>query len=291
MSDKIKPGYLISVLSVIGLITLLACKSADEIEIDAGRQGNSSAVSKKRETTIRNVTKETVYYTIEKIGSSDPSEERVLEVGSIDRFPAAFDIQIEFLQDGEVVSYRLEAGTPYSFRYNEYDQLELYEGSHGRSDAEDLAPWVPTPMEVVERMLELAEVNSETVLYDLGCGDGRIVIEAAKKFGARGIGVDIDPVRIDESVKNAKKEGVEHLVKFILGDAMKIDFSKATVVTIYLLPESNEILRPLFEKQLRNGVFVITHNYIIPGWEDKEVNFETIVAEDGEEHDIYLYKK
>ena len=280
-----------SFLLVFVLIPLLMCKSADNIEIEAGSQGNSAAISGKTETTIRNVTKEAVYYTVEKIGSPDSPEERSLEVGAIDRFPGMYEIEVTFVQAGEFVTYSLDVGMPYSFRYNEIDQLELYEGSHGRSDAEDLAPWVPTPMAVVDRMMEMAEVDSETVLYDLGCGDGRIVIEAAKRFGARGIGVDIDPVRIDESEKNAKKEGVEHLVEFILGDVMKIDFSRATVVAIYLLPESNELLRPLFEKQLRKGAFVVTHNYDIPGWEDYEEDFDTVVAKEGEEHDIYLYRK
>ena len=196
-----------SFLLVFVLIPLLMCKSADNIEIEAGSQGNSAAISGKTETTIRNVTTETVYYTVEKIGSPDSPEERSLEVGAIDRFPGMYEIEVTFVQAGEFVTYSLDVGMPYSFRYNEIDQLELYEGSHGRSDAEDLAPWVPTPMGVVDRMLEMAEVDSETVLYDLGCGDGRIVIEAAKRFGARGIGVDIDPVRIDESEKKCKKRG------------------------------------------------------------------------------------
>jgi len=286
-------GHKVSKLSLllIVLIPFLMCKSADNIAIEAGAKGNSPAMSGQKETTIRNVTKETVYYTVERIGSADPPEERSLKVGAIDRFPDTYAIDVSFMQDGEVISYRLDIGTPYSFRYNEYDQLELYEGSHGRADAEDLAPWVPTPMSVVERMLEMAEVNSESVLYDLGCGDGRIVIEAAKRYGSRGVGVDIDPVRIDESEENARKEGVDHLVNFILGDVMKIDFSGATVVAIYLLPESNELLRPLLEKHLRNGTLVVTHNYDIPGWENKEVDFDTVVADDGDAHDIYLYKK
>jgi SAM-dependent methyltransferase len=291
MKNTIGLGLLRLFLLVVIMSPFMMCKSADNIEIEAGTQGNSAAISGKTETTIRNVTKETVYYTVTKIGSPDSPEERALEVGAIDRFPGTYEIEVAFMQAGEIVTYSLDVGMPYSFRYNEIDLLELYEGSHGRSDAEDLAPWVPTPMAVVDRMLEMAEVDAETVLYDLGCGDGRIVIEAAKRFGARGVGVDIDPVRIGESEKNAKEEGVEHLVEFILGDVMKIDFSRATVVTIYLLPESNELLRPLFEKQLRKGAFVVTHNYDIPGWEDNELDFDSVVTDDGEEHDIYLYRK
>jgi len=117
------------------------------------------------------------------------------------------------------------------------------------------------------------------------------VVQAAKKYGARGVGIDIDPIRIEESNENAKSGGVESLVDFRLGDVMKVDLSKATVITIYLLPESNEVLRPLLEKFLKEGTFVVSHNYYIPGWSDKEITLETVYTDDGEEHDIYLYKR
>ncbi len=243
------------------------------------------------ETTIRNVTEETVYYTVEYVGKAGEPEERILEVGDIDRFSGTFDIDVTFIKDGEPETYNLDGGMPYSFRYDENDFLELYEGSHGREDAEDLAPFVPTPMVVVERMLELAEVNAQSVLYDLGCGDGRIVVHAAKKYGARGVGIDIDPIRIEESNANAKEEDVESLVEFRLGDVMKVDLSEATVITIYLLPESNEILRPLLEKFLKEGTLVVSHNYYIPGWSEKEITVDTVYTDDGEEHDIFLYKR
>jgi len=255
----------------------------------AGKSPQNRKIEK--ETTIRNVTEEAVFYTVEYVGRADEPEERILEVGAINRFPATYDIDVTFVKDGEPETYNLDGGMPYSFRYDEDDLLELYEGSHGREDAEDLAPFVPTPMVVVERMLELGEVNAQSVLYDLGCGDGRIVIQAAKKYGARSVGIDIDPVRIEESMANAKKEGVESLVEFRLGDVMKVDFSEATVLTLYLLPESNEILRPLLEKLLKQGTFVVSHNYYIPGWSEKEITVDTVYTDDGEEHDIYLYKK
>jgi len=92
-------------------------------------------------------------------------------------------------------------------------------------------------------------------------------------------------------LKNAEKEGVGPLVEFILGDVMKIDFSKATVVAIYLLPESNELLRPLFDEHLRDGALVVSHNYAIPGWQDKEQAHETKGTGDGDEHHLYLYRK
>ena len=116
-----------------------------------------------------------------------------------------------------------------------------------------LAPYVPTPQDVVDRMLALANVTASDVVYDLGCGDGRIVVTAAKKFGARGIGVDFDPERIKESQANAKAAGVEHLVTFKLQDAMTVDVSPATVVTLYLLSSSNTKLRPILTRQLKPG--------------------------------------
>ncbi|UCC41685.1 MAG: class I SAM-dependent methyltransferase [Candidatus Aminicenantes bacterium] len=200
-------------------------------------------------------------------------------------------MDISFQRDEETISYQLDSGMPYSFRYNENDELELYEGSHGREDAPDLAPFVPTPMAVVEKMLQMANIDKNDVLYDLGCGDGRIVITAAERYGIRGVGIDIDPQRIKEANAAAKMAGVENLVKFRLQDVMTVDFSEATVLALYLLEESNELLRPLFERYLRPGTYVVSHNYPIPGWEEKEIHFASLMAEDNEEHDIYLYRR
>ncbi|MBN1223908.1 MAG: class I SAM-dependent methyltransferase [Candidatus Aminicenantes bacterium] len=185
----------------------------------------------------------------------------------------------------------LKPGTPYAFRYDEKNLINLYEGSHGRKDAPDLAPYLGTPMVVVDKMLELARVDGSDIVYDLGCGDGRIVITAAEKYGARGVGIDIDPQRIKESEEGARAVGVEDLVKFYLGDAMKLDVSEATVVALYLLPESNAILRPKFEKELKPGTTVITHNYRIPGWGDKEIDSVALEDERGGNHTVFLYKK
>lgn len=251
----------------------------------------SETVQKKKVTTIRNVIDKTVHYTIKPYSSADGPMEKILKVGAIDRFPGDVSMKITFYRDGNMISYLLDPGMPYSFRYNENDELELYDGSHGRVDAPDLAPYVPTPMIVVERMLELAKLDKHDVLFDLGCGDGRIVITAARKYGARGVGIDIDPQRIKESNANAKMAGVEELVEFQLKDATKADFSKATVVTLYLLEESNALLRPILEKQLKPGTYVISHNYSIAGWEKKEIDFVSIKTVDGDEHDIYLYRK
>lgn len=141
-----------------------------------------------------------------------------------------------------------------------------------QEQGESLAPFVPTPQAVVDRMLELAEVTKDDIVYDLGCGDGRIVITAAKKYGARGVGLDFNPQRIAESKTNAQKEGVKDLVEFILQDAMAADVSKATVVTLYLLSSSNMKLRPLLTKQLQPGARIVSHAFSMGDWEADKID-------------------
>jgi SAM-dependent methyltransferase len=121
--------------------------------------------------------------------------------------------------------------------------------------------YVPTRHEVVDAMLELGNVRSGDVVYDLGCGDGRIVIAAAKKFGTLGVGIDIDPQRIREANANAKKAGVEHLVTFKVADLFETDISDATVVMLYLWPELNQRLKPKLFKELRAGSRVVSHDF------------------------------
>lgn len=129
-----------------------------------------------------------------------------------------------------------------------------------------LAPYVPTPQDVAERMLELAAVTKDDVVYDLGSGDGRLVITAAKKYGARGVGIDIDPERIAESRANAKKAGVEALVEFRQQDALQADVSDATVVTLYLLSFANLKLRPILTRQLKPGARIVSHQFAMGDW-------------------------
>lgn len=121
--------------------------------------------------------------------------------------------------------------------------------------------YVPTPHEIVDRMLDVARVRPGDVVYDLGCGDGRMVIAAAKKFGTRGFGVDLDPRRIREARANANAAGVEDLVKFEVGDMFKTDISEATVVMLYLLPELNRRLRPKLFAELEPGARVVSHDF------------------------------
>jgi ribosomal protein L11 methylase PrmA len=131
-------------------------------------------------------------------------------------------------------------------------------------------------------------VGPKDVVYDLGCGDGRIVIAAARKYGARGVGVDIDPLRINESIANARKAGVEKLVTFKLQDAMQADVSDATVVTLYLLSFANVQLRPMLEKQLKPGARIVSHNFGMGAWEPDEV--DTFIDASGGTRTLYLWR-
>ncbi len=151
-----------------------------------------------------------------------------------------------------------------------------------------LAPYVQTPPDVVERMLALAKVGPNDVVYDLGCGDGRLVITAAKRYGARGVGVDFDLDRVKESQANAKLAGVESLVEFRQQDALTVDVSPATVVTLYLLSESNLRLRPTLTKVLQPGSRVVSHQFGMGDWEAEKK--ETLTDSEGAEHILYLWR-
>jgi SAM-dependent methyltransferase len=143
----------------------------------------------------------------------------------------------------------------------------------GRSDLPERAPdvpYVPTPQHVVDAMLELAGVKPGDVLYDLGSGDGRIVVTAAQRFGVRGVGIDINPERIQEAEANAKVAGVEQLTDFRQEDLFKADFGEATVVTMYLLPSVNNRLRPKL-LDLKPGTRIVSHAFDIEGWEPDRV--------------------
>ena len=274
------------VLTVLAL-TLPACARREPAA--ASLSGQSAADLRLRETTVRNVTDHAIIYRIYPAGKPEAAETREIGPGTIDRFRTAGALEIEFSTGRKDALYSLDPGSPYSFRYDEGTTIDLFLGSHGRSDAVDLAPWVPTPQPVVDRMLELAELAGKDVLYDIGCGDGRIVITAARRYGTRGVGIDIDPAMIEQSEKNAAAAGVERQVRFLAMDATKADISEATVVTLYLLPESNALMRPLLEAQLRPKSRVVCHNYTIPGWDEKKVLTETVKDEEGADHYIYLY--
>jgi SAM-dependent methyltransferase len=146
-------------------------------------------------------------------------------------------------------------------------------------------PYVPTPQEVVDEMLTLANVTKDDVVYDLGCGDGRLVITAVKKFGAkRGVGVDIDPERIRESNENAKVAGVTDRVEFRVQNLFETDFKEATVVTLYLLPDVNLKLRPKLLAELKPGTRIVSHAFDMGDWKPEK----TVTVEPGKQR-VYFW--
>jgi cyclopropane fatty-acyl-phospholipid synthase-like methyltransferase len=155
-------------------------------------------------------------------------------------------------------------------------------------------PFIPTPIEVIDRMLDLAEVTKGDVVYDLGSGDGRIVIRAAKKFGVRAVGIEMDSWLLDKARKAAKAEGVSHLVEFRSEDALKADISRATVVTLYMLPWFNEAMKPNFKTMLKPGARIVAHDFGIEGWEpdktEKLPGFELKAEGHKHQHVIYLWR-
>jgi SAM-dependent methyltransferase len=128
-------------------------------------------------------------------------------------------------------------------------------------------PFIRTPMQTVVRMLELADVSEGDVVYDLGSGDGRIPIAAARRFGARGVGIEIRPDLVEQARRRAETAGVPEKVEFRQGDLFKADFSDATVVSLYLLPDVNTRLRPMLFEQLEPGTRVVSHSFDMNGWE------------------------
>jgi SAM-dependent methyltransferase len=147
-------------------------------------------------------------------------------------------------------------------------------------------PYVPTRPEVVAKMLAMVHVGKDDVLYDLGCGDGRIVITAAKLYGTHGVGVDLNPERIKESRENAAKEGVTSLVEFLEQDLFQTDFHEASVVTLYLLSSVNLRLRPILFDQLLPGTRVVSHDFSMDTWKPDE---SAVVETGGMTHDVYFW--
>jgi len=148
-----------------------------------------------------------------------------------------------------------------------------------RPKREPDVPYVPTPEEVVEGMLKAGNVKKDDVLYDLGCGDGRIVITAAQKYGTRGVGIDINPVRIKEARENAEKAAVTDRVKFIEQDLFEASIGDATIVTLYLLPSVNLKLRPKLMRDLKPGTRIVSHSFDMGDWKPEkevEINGERI---------------
>lgn len=157
-------------------------------------------------------------------------------------------------------------------------------------ESEKLAPYYPTPETVVEKMLRLGELKQGEKMFDLGSGDGRIVIMAAQKFQADATGVEFDKDLWKQSTDRIKSLGLESRARIILGDIMKQDYSSANLVTVYLLPSSNDKVRPPLEKQLKKGTRIVAHDFEFSGWTPEKTEQ---IEDDGEgrSHTLYLYRR
>ena len=162
------------------------------------------------------------------------------------------------------------------------------------ADFPEEIPFVPTPIEVDDKMHELAELKKGDVLYDLGSGDGRIVIRAAKKYGVRAVGIEMDQILLQKARQDAKTSGVSHLVEFRAQDALQTDLSQATVVTLYMLPWFNEKLKPNLKKYLKPGARIVAHDFGIEGWQpDKTAKLSNPEKKAGgyvHYHTLYLWQ-
>ncbi|HOK46481.1 MAG TPA: methyltransferase domain-containing protein [Bryobacteraceae bacterium] len=158
------------------------------------------------------------------------------------------------------------------------------------NQTEKLAPYYPTPETIVEKMLQLGGLKPGEKMFDLGSGDGRIVIMAASKFQADATGVEFDKDLWKQSTDRIKALGLEKRARIIRGDIMKQDYSSADLLTVYLLPSSNDKLRPLLEKQLKKGARVVAHDFEFSGWTPEKVEQ---IEDDGEgrSHTLYLYRR
>ena len=159
-----------------------------------------------------------------------------------------------------------------------------------RADEESpyIAPYVPTPQEVIDRMLQLAEVRAGDVVYDLGSGDGRIVITAAARYGVKAVGFEISPDLVKRSRENIKEAGLEHLVEIREEDIRTIDLSPATVVTLYLYPSANLRLRSMIMRQLKPGSRVVSHQFTMGTWKPDQV--DQITDSTGIVRTLYLWR-
>jgi cyclopropane fatty-acyl-phospholipid synthase-like methyltransferase len=151
---------------------------------------------------------------------------------------------------------------------------------------ERLAPYVPSPQPVVERMLEMADLKPYETVYDLGCGDGRILITAAREFHAKAVGVELSTKLVRQAQDQVNKMGLANRITIVEGDLMKADLRPADVVTVYLLTSANDELKPAFEKSLRKGARVVSHDFQIRGWKPDRV--DTVEATN-RTHTIYVY--
>jgi len=163
----------------------------------------------------------------------------------------------------------------------------LYGQQHAKHYANSLAPYVVSPQQIVDRMLEMADVKPGETLYDLGSGDGRILITAVQRFRAKAVGIEISDALVSSTTDRIRRLGLQNDARVLHADFLTVDLSPADVVTMYLATDTNEMIRPNLEKYLRRGARVVSHDYAVPGWKPKLVDKDMPEARG---HIIYLYE-
>ncbi|MBM3775244.1 MAG: methyltransferase domain-containing protein [Acidobacteria bacterium] len=162
--------------------------------------------------------------------------------------------------------------------------------SLGAQEIEKLAPYYPTPETVVERMLRLGGLKAGEKVFDLGSGDGRVILMAAQKFHANAVGIEMDKDLYNQSSARIRKMGLDKTARIVNGDILKQDYATADLVTVYLLPNSNDRVQPLLEKQLKKGTRIVSHDFEFKNWKPEKV--ETIDDDgEGRSHTLYLYRR
>jgi len=181
----------------------------------------------------------------------------------------------------------ISAGLLVLFGVPAFPQPALYGQQRAKHYANSLAPYVASPQQIVDRMLELADLKPGEMLYDLGSGDGRVLITAVQRYHAKAVGIEISELLVKSTTERIQRLGLDNDARVIRGDLLEVDLSPADVVTIYLATDSNEILRPNLEKYLKPGARVVSHDYVVPGWKPKFVDKD---LPDAHGHVIYLYQ-
>lgn len=240
---------------------------------------------------ISNDTDQTIKFHTRILHSGDEPDYDSLSPGETETLLGRNVLEFQIVPKELARLYFLAPGEDYSIRIIDGQDLKLFQKVKGYQEAVMLAPFVPSPMVVIERMLSLAGVSKDSVVYDLGCGDGRVVIAAAKIYGARGVGIDIDPELIAEARKNASDAGVETLAEFREGDIFQTSLTEATHVYVFLFPDSNRLLRPYLEKQLKKGTTVASLGFNFPAWEDRLTGWHDILDDEGYHRIVYIYER
>jgi len=243
------------------------------------------------EITLLNATDKVLVFKISPLVEDIPPMIKSLPPGETERFPESTHLEILILPEETGFIYWLFSGESYVVKELDDKGPRVFKKNRRVPDAFDLAPYVASPIRIVERMLEVVGVDKDSRVYDLGCGDGRVVITAARKYGALGVGIDIDPNRISEARENAEKAGVTSLVEFRCQDIFASDISDASVVYLYLYLDSNLLLRPFLEKNLQPGTIVACLSFYMPGWQNKLISTAEVPAEKGTTKTIFIYRR